>query len=272
MPKNKKPHVSVVIPTYNRAGKIVLTVDNIEKNTYPQKDMEIVIVDDFSKDDTKKIVDELKETYGNIFYIRNKKNMGPAGSRNVGIEKARGEIIFFTDDDCLVPENWITRFLEIYEKNKTLAGVGGYVIPKGNNIFTFIEEIVNKLILKHGVRKFVIGGKTCPGGFTGNMSYKKAVLLKVGKFNPNKRTGEELDLKERVCKNNQIAFLPIPVIHNHNYNLKYFLKQVYEKGLERTPPEKSFYMLLGIMTNFPHIFLNIIKKTNNRYHNESKNG
>ncbi len=257
--QNKK--ISVIIPTYNGRNKIGNAVKSIEESNYPKNKIEILIVDDCSTDDTARIISLLKKEYKNIIYLKTDKNMGPAGARNVGIKKSSGEYVFFTDDDCTVPKNWIGEFIEFYQKNKEVVGVGGTIIPSKRNIFSFIENQVGKYIIKNKINTPVIGKMECPAGFTGNMSYKKSAVIEAGLFNPKKRTGEELDLKKRICQKNKIAYVPINVIHNQDYDLKYFLKQVYEKGLEKTPPKNFSKLLILTIIKSPIIFINIFRKS-----------
>jgi glycosyltransferase involved in cell wall biosynthesis len=96
------PLVSVVIPTYNRAKVICRTIDNVLEQTYPN--IEIIIVDDGSTDDTQ----ERLRVYGDKIRLIRQVNAGPAAARNRGMEAARGEFIALQDSDDL----WVTTKLE----------------------------------------------------------------------------------------------------------------------------------------------------------------
>ncbi|MBW4358897.1 glycosyltransferase family 2 protein [Flavobacterium taihuense] len=96
------PLVSVVIPTYNRSYSLHATIDSVIKQTY--KNIEIIIVDDGSTDNTKYIV----SSFGNkVVYIQ-KKHTGQADTRNVGLKYAKGEIIAPLDSDDM----WYDEYLE----------------------------------------------------------------------------------------------------------------------------------------------------------------
>ena len=139
--------VSIIVPTYNRIDSLIETINSIEQNDYPRKKFEIIIVDDCSTDDTKKKIKKISKAYGNIKYLKTEKNSGPAAARNLGIKHSKGEYIFFTDDDCIVPKNWIKSYLKIFKNNPSVGGIGGMLMPKSHNFFSKIEKIKDKLKL-----------------------------------------------------------------------------------------------------------------------------
>lgn len=111
---SKQDHllVSIVIPTYNRASLLLEALDSVKAQTY--KDIEVVIVDDGSTDDTEAVVANYRGL--NIQYYRLEKNVGYIGARNKGIELATGAYISFLDsDDRLLPtkiETLVNTFLQ----------------------------------------------------------------------------------------------------------------------------------------------------------------
>lgn len=115
----KSPRVSVVLPTYNRAGTLKRSIQSVLSQSIT--DLEIIVVDDASKDETETVVCAFGDD--RIRYIKNKKNLGGAESRNVGIQHAKAPIIAFQDSD----DEWLPMKLErcLYEleNNKNLLGV-----------------------------------------------------------------------------------------------------------------------------------------------------
>ena len=85
--------ISIIIPTYNREKLLIRSIKSILKQTY--KNFEIIIVDDFSKDNTKNIINIFNDK--RIRYIRLRKNKGASVARNIGIKKATGKYISFQD-------------------------------------------------------------------------------------------------------------------------------------------------------------------------------
>lgn len=94
--------ISVIIPVYNVEEYLERCVNSVLKQTY--NDLEIILVDDGSTDNSGKICDELKNKDDRIIVIH-KENQGLSASRNIGIEKATGEYITFVDSDDYILED-----------------------------------------------------------------------------------------------------------------------------------------------------------------------
>ncbi len=96
-----EPLISVIIPTYNRGRLILDSVKSVLNQTY--KNIELIVVDDCSTDDTEQILKSLNDSRLN--YLRLEKNSGACSARNRGIEVASGEYLAFNDsDDLWLPE------------------------------------------------------------------------------------------------------------------------------------------------------------------------
>jgi glycosyltransferase involved in cell wall biosynthesis len=90
------PRVSVIIPTYNRAAKVRHTIDSVLAQTF--SDLEVIVVDDGSSDDTGKVLGEI---YGDRIRYYPQVNQGVSAARNKGIAEARGKWMAFLDSDDL---------------------------------------------------------------------------------------------------------------------------------------------------------------------------
>jgi glycosyltransferase involved in cell wall biosynthesis len=114
--------VSIIIPTYERPKFILKCVNSALKQSY--KNTEIIIVDDSSKQEYPKFVNK------KVRYFKNKENNGPAYSRNFGIKKARGEIIFTLDDDIILEKKYLERVVKTLKEYKkdNVAGVAGRLL------------------------------------------------------------------------------------------------------------------------------------------------
>ncbi len=105
----KKPLISVIIPTYNRAYILHKAIESVLAQTF--KNWELIVVDDGSTDETPYLVTKYP-----LIYVR-KPNRGVSHTRNVGILKAKGDFIAFLDsDDCFVPEK-LEKQIKFFEKN-----------------------------------------------------------------------------------------------------------------------------------------------------------
>ncbi len=113
------PLISIVIPTYNRAGLINRALRSVFNQSYPNT--EIIIVDDASTDDTENVIKETKSP--RIIYHKNKVNMGSQAARNIGVRLANGQYINFLDsDDELMPRKLELQY-QVFLKSLPDVGV-----------------------------------------------------------------------------------------------------------------------------------------------------
>lgn len=114
--------VSVILPVYNDQKNIKSAIDSVLNQDY--SDFELIIIDDYSNDQTKSILDKYDDQ--KILVFRNAKNLGIAKSRNLGIEKSKGEYISFIDSDDIWFPNKLKVQMEFLKKRKlnfTYSGV-----------------------------------------------------------------------------------------------------------------------------------------------------
>lgn len=106
------PLVTVVVPTYNRACQLIVALRSILAQSY--RELEIVVVDDCSTDDTREAVNSFGES--RIRYIRHSKRRNGAAARNTGIRNARGDYVAFLDsDDRWLPDHLIRKIQLLQE-------------------------------------------------------------------------------------------------------------------------------------------------------------
>lgn len=144
--------VSVVIPVYNSERFLVDTIESVLSQTY--KNIEIIIVDDCSKDNSFKIINSYMARNGNIKYHRFDENSGPAIARNKALELAKGRYIAFLDSDDIWNEKKIEKQIELMKNNNAaicytaieMIDEEGKLIKSKRNV----NEIVDyKYILKN---------------------------------------------------------------------------------------------------------------------------
>lgn len=243
--------VSIIIPTYNRKESIRKTLNSLFNQTYPRDNYEIIVCDDGSTDGTEETVNDLiKESPCVLRYFR-QKNSGPAAARNIGLSKAVGGIIGFTDDDCVVSEKWI-EYAVPYFNCKEVGGVMGSTLPEKQ----YTENILKS---KHTAQITEDEG-TYP---TCNIFYKKNVLEEVHGFDTafDKAIYEDTDLALRVKeKNYKIMFdKNILVYHNITYNsmiqhLKSLNKYESTVLFYKKYPVLKKNLFLGFITQKKHIY------------------
>lgn len=118
-----KGTVSVVVPVYNVEKYLKRCIDSIVNQTY--KFLDIILVDDGSRDDSGAICEEYKERFNNIRVIH-QENQGLSSARNIGLTMARGEYITFIDSDDWIASDMIQKMLHLIKENDAEIAVTGF--------------------------------------------------------------------------------------------------------------------------------------------------
>jgi len=101
------PKVTVIVPTFNRGNMVARAVKSALAQTH--NDLEVIVVDDGSVDETEKIIKQIAEEDSRLRYLKHQVNKGMQAARNTGVKAARGQYIAILDSDCeWLPENVAT--------------------------------------------------------------------------------------------------------------------------------------------------------------------
>ena len=114
--------VSIIVPIYNTEKYLKTCLDSIKAQTY--KNLEIILVDDGSTDNSGKIADEYSKD--SRFKVIHQKNAGQSSARNTGIKNATGDFIGFTDSDDSLNPNFVKKLLALYDDKNTSIAVCGH--------------------------------------------------------------------------------------------------------------------------------------------------
>ena len=191
--------VSVVIPTYNREKIIKRAIESILNQSY--KNIEIIVVDDGSTDNTKKIIEELNQEIGKnkIKYIY-KENRGVSVARNVGALNAKGKYISFLDSDDKYLKNKIERHLYKTVKNNADFSICNEIqIRNGFSIYKKEKEEDIFLDINNFIKKF-------PSHSTSLFFIKRDIFLKY-LFDKNQLVSEDTEFILRYLKKDKILFI-----------------------------------------------------------------
>ncbi|MCL2072996.1 MAG: glycosyltransferase [Marinilabiliaceae bacterium] len=127
------PRISIIIPCYNLSGYLEPCLNSCILQTYPN--IEILMINDGSQDNTKEIIDYYAKLDSRVVPI-NKNNEGVAKTRKIGIEKATGDYLFFLDGDDYLPLDAIEILLnEIIEQNADIV-VGNFYVEQSQGFIT----------------------------------------------------------------------------------------------------------------------------------------
>ena len=107
------PKVSVILPTYNRAGILKKSIQSVLNQSF--YDLELIVVDDCSSDNTQSLISSVKDE--RLIYIKTPSNAGAAGARNFGIKHAAGEYIAFEDSDDIWHKDKLEKQLGLMDEH-----------------------------------------------------------------------------------------------------------------------------------------------------------
>jgi len=218
MNANKKIEVSIVVPFYNAGVSILNLINSIFKVDYPINKFELILVNDGSTDNSIAIIKKhLESAIKNGYQVQLiclEENLGPAAARNKGISSARGNIVAFTDADCIVDSKWL-KYITAAFKEQCIAGVFGKIVTDKENLLFPLEVAP-------------VGHKY----ITANCAYRKKVLLEVGGFDERFKHPfrEDTDIALEIIKRGyQIVFEENAIVYHpfRKNNLKQIIKEAF---------------------------------------------
>lgn len=128
-PINKWPFVSVIIPTYNRSEMLCCTVNSFLIQNYPPDRYEIIIADNNSTDTTREVSTKYVGTSNVSVKYLFEQHQGVHYARNSAAKKARGEILYFTDDDMIADQALLHELMKIFVQFSEVGCATGLVLP-----------------------------------------------------------------------------------------------------------------------------------------------
>lgn len=212
--------ISVLVATSNRCEKLRAFLDATKAGSPAWAiETEVLVVDNNSNDRTKQVVSEYTASEGPAFRYVFESRPGKSRALNSAISKARGEIIAFTDDDCIPSPDWVESILREFESDPQLSVLGG-------RVELYDEKDLQQATLISKRRAHVrLAAEVCspPTIIGANMAFRKEALDSLRGFDPFLgpgtacRAGEDLDIIYRSLKRGmKIAYSPqVSVFHNH---------------------------------------------------------
>lgn len=184
-----EPFVSVVIPVYNDPHRLRHCLAALEKQTYPSNRYEVLAVDNGSEESIEPVVAEFGQARAALQSIP-----GSYAARNRGIQLAKGEVLAFTDADCIPAADWVEQGVEALRAGTNVGLVGG-----GINVFysslgrpTPVEFVDDDMHLNQE--------RACRNGFafTANVFTHRSVFEEVGPFDDRLKSGGDVEWGHRV--------------------------------------------------------------------------
>ena len=242
--KMQTPFISIVIPTRNEQKTLKDCLDSLTRLNYPKARREILVVDGMSTDNTRKIAG----LYDTIL-VENPKRSHRSGV-NLGFEKARGDIIAFTDADCIVDENWLQNSLKYF--NRRVAGVSGPIqIPSQPSTFQQAVAFLFSLavrVAKSSHKETQQAAQDVEDFPTCNAIYRKIALKVVMPLDEELYGGSDLELNYRLRQAGYrlLATPDVRVQHCKRDTPKRFWIQMYRYAIARLQLGKRWTPLLSL--------------------------
>jgi glycosyltransferase involved in cell wall biosynthesis len=217
------PRISVVICSYNGAATLRESLDSVTRLNYP--DYEVILVDDGSCDDTPRIAADFPA----VRTIR-QENRGLGVARNVGARAATGEVIAYTDSDCIADPDWLYYLTDAMWRQGVEAIGGPNLVPPADG---WTAQCVaaspggpSHVMLDDRIAEHIPG---C------NMAFRRDLLLALNGFDPQfRQAGDDVDFCWRwMDAGHRIGYAPAAVVwHHRRATIRAFLRQ--QKGYGRS--------------------------------------
>ena len=196
---NRPPLVSVVLPTYNRLGRLKQVLAGLERQDYACGDFEVIVVSDGSTDGTHEYMRTL-ETSLRLRFIT-QANQGAAAARNQGVAAACGEMVLFIDDDVVPTPSLITEHMrEHAAANDDVVVLGPMLTPDDFVMSPWVRWEQAMLDKQYTA---MCSGKWQPSPrqfYTGNTSLARRHLVAAGGFDVTFRRAEDVELAYRLAQ------------------------------------------------------------------------
>lgn len=183
--------ISVIIPCYKDNEKLIHCLDAINNQSLDYRKFEVIIVNNdpdcmlvLNKkfDFDIKVVSEYKE--------------GSYAARNTGIKKSKGEIVAFTDADCLPCKNWLSEIDKFFKNNQSLSRLAGGIRFYSNDANTLLEQHYEELFCLDQYSHV----KFRKAAVTANMAVRRQIFEDVGLFQDKIKSAEDVDWGKRAFK------------------------------------------------------------------------
>ncbi|MBM3754846.1 MAG: glycosyltransferase [Acidobacteria bacterium] len=212
------PFISVIVPFYNNRAEIGRCCASLLRQTYPKDRFEILFIDNNSTDNSASIV----AGHPGIQLLW-EASAGAYAARNQGIRKSKGEILVFTEADCVVAPDWLSQVANAMQSEIVQIVMGAYFgqnTPFPAKALSAYENAKNRYI-------FTSGDESLYYGYTNNMAVRRGVFDQFGFF-PEIARGGDVALVRRVVDHGgaSIKFVPTMFVDHLEFQsvLDYYRK------------------------------------------------
>ena len=207
--------ISIIIPAYNARETIINTLTYLYRQDYYGK-KEIIVVNS-SQDDTKKTI---QSKFPDVKVIQLEKRVFTGDAKNIGLKKAKGNIIAFIDSDCIAEKNWLSTIMKMYRQGYKIVG-GSIGNTNFRNIVSKAEYFLELIQLSPGSRARYVKLIS-----TANCFISREIFKEYGSFPVIRKGVDMLFSHNLIEKGEKILFVPeMKVSHACTTNLPRYLKK-----------------------------------------------
>jgi cellulose synthase/poly-beta-1,6-N-acetylglucosamine synthase-like glycosyltransferase len=200
--------VTVAIPAYNAARTIYDCLSSIEAQDFPRNQMQVVVGDNGSTDNTVQII---RESFPNVEVVTALER-GSAYARNAAIRVAQGRYICSTDADCVADPTWVSTMVQTFESSPELvACLGGQILPY--RVETLVEHYRHAWIQQRNLRE---RNESFCYAETPNAVFRRSIFDQVGLFDGN-AGHDDSDMGLRLTAANlEVRYVPDAIVRHRN--------------------------------------------------------
>ena len=225
--RSVEPKISVIIPVKNEARHIASCLQAIRGQTL--KPFEVIVVDGHSMDGTVAIA----KTFGTRVFFEEYRTR--AGACQVGLQETQGDLVAFTDADCLPDPRWLETLARDFADD--CAGVGGRIENEGDTFWQRCVDIaLNTLVgSANSVQGKTFAEQRYVSSISGcNSMYRRKDLIEIGGFNTELVTSEDTELNRRMLRRGKLLYVPDAIVHHrHQRGLRDFAHRMFQYGYGR---------------------------------------
>jgi len=235
--------VTVAICTHNRAKDTAEAIGSVLVQDFDKKELEIVVVDNGSTDETAETVNGLRQRHGErIRYVFEPK-LGLSTARNRAIREAKGDLILFLDDDALAGSQWARHIVDVFARDPAIGCVGGKIDPlwedeepgwipaEHRSVFTILDY------------SDVVVEMTAPAiPYGANVAFRSSIFEEIepfredlGRVGRNLLSSEESELIARLRDKYKVYYTPYASVRHkiakERTTRKWFLKRMFWQGV-----------------------------------------
>ncbi|WP_168121085.1 glycosyltransferase [Paenibacillus sp. HB172176] len=237
--------VSVAVCTHNRSRDTAEAVRSVLEGSFDKEELEIIVVDNRSTDDTAHVVESLQQQHphGDKVHYFLEQKLGLSAARNRAIREATGDFILFLDDDALASPNWAQEIVDVFERDGAIGCVGGRIDPiweagepdwipeEHRSVFTILDYADH-----------VVEMETPNIPYGANVAFRRSVFLHISPFREDLgRVGtkllssEESELIGRMREAYKVFYTPHGYVQHkiakERTTKKWFLKRIFWQGV-----------------------------------------